>query len=91
MKRVPALGYKGYLSQRKRDISTSRDVIIDVSLPRFEHCERSDTTIGWENNGKTQEPEAQVTSESDYLPLETITPPLAVPTPADDTQETITV
>jgi len=84
--------YRLYEPKEKRFL-TSRDVIIDESTTVIEHHERSDTTIGWGNNTKTHAPEKRRTtrSESDFSPLDTITPALDMPAPAGDIQETITV
>ena len=69
----------------------SRDVIIDQSPVILEAKEVSDTMIGWRNATKALAQEEETSSESDFRPLDTITPSTVLPAADIDIQETITL
>jgi len=84
--------YRLYEPKEKRFL-ISRNVIINESTPVFEHHGRSDNATRWGNNTKIHPPEKKTTtvSESDFSLFDTITPPVDLPAPPGDIQETITV
>ena len=82
--------YRLYDTEKKKFV-LSRDVIIDESSVAKQLPEKSQITIGWQNDVATPVPEPNDTSETYYRPLDAITPQISPPTVSSEIMDAITV